>query len=86
MKLLAASMGLVTLAYGATQSTYIPFDCHQESPRVYGLEEGTRVSDKDLISGLSVLNHSLVSIAGCTDMSTRTLTGLVTTWATWLNG
>ena len=57
MKLLTASMGLVTLAYGATKSPYIPFDCHQESPRVYGLQEGDRVSDKDFISGLSVNDH-----------------------------
>lgn len=87
MKLLTAALGLLATAYGAqVENPHIPFDCHQESDRVYGKAEGTFVSDKDLISGLSVLDHKLVQIAGCTDLSTRTLTGVVTTWAKWQNG
>jgi hypothetical protein len=51
-------MGLISTAFGL--QTYIPFDCHQETSNIFGLPEGNRVSDKDLLSGLSVLDHELV--------------------------
>ena len=85
MKLLSASVGLVAMAHAAANSQYIPFDCYQPSGRVYGNARGNVVSDKDVLSGLDQ-DHELVQISGCVDTATKTLTGLVSTWAKWSSG
>lgn len=62
---------------------HIPYDCYKESNRIYGNDEGTKVSDINLISGLNINNARLTAIAACTDMNTRLISGITSTWGVW---
>ena len=75
-----------TLTQALTQSTYVPIDCYQESGRAFGNQQGTKLSDIDLLSGLHPLNHKLNTISACTDMATNLISGVVTSYAEWNNG
>ena len=61
----------------------IAYDCWGETVRAYGKHEGQRVSDMKLLTGLDAARHKLVSISACTDMKTRLISGVTTTYAIW---
>ena len=67
----------------AAVAPHIPYDCYTESSRIYGDNQGKDISDLDLISGLDIKESRLVAIAACTDMSTRLISGVKTTWGVW---
>ena len=67
----------------AQTAAHIPWDCYTEAPRIYGDPKGTKVSDKDLISGLDIRNSRLTAVSACTDMQTRLISGVTTTWGIW---
>lgn len=85
MKLLS----MATLALGAATAAarsyndHIPFDCFQETQKAFGNEEGSRVSDIDLMSGLDPNSHQLISISGCYDPNQQVITGVVSTYGKW---
>ena len=68
-----------------TPEAYVPIDCYQENERAYGNTKGTKVSDINLISGLHPLDHRLNTISACTDMLTKLISGVTTTYAQWSN-
>lgn len=76
-------MALTAATVAADEPVHIPYDCYTESYRNYGKPEGTKVSDKDLISGLDIRRSKLTAIAACTDMKTRLISGVTTTWGIW---
>ena len=91
MKLLAAAMGLAaaTAVTMDPEDAYIPWDCYQESGALYGNgdpADGSKQTDKDRVAALDPINHSLTHITTCEDRDTRTLTGLTTVWAKWVDG
>ena len=45
--------------------------------------DSTVVSDKSVITGLSLENAKLVGITGCVDTATDRVTGLTTIWGEW---
>ena len=86
MKLFNTVVGLFAaeMVYGSTDIfPFIPYDCYEEGQLLHGNTSGTKVTDKSLISGLDITNSKLKSIAACMDMSTKLLSGVVTTWGTW---
>jgi len=62
---------------------FIPYDCYTESVRLYGAPKGNKITDKELIAGLDINNSKLSAIAACTDMNTRLISGVTTTWGVW---
>ena len=51
--------------------------------RSHGKIEGRKVTDKSLLTGLDPVKHKMVTISVCTDMSTRLISGVMTTYAIW---
>jgi hypothetical protein len=78
---MAAAM-LVASVTARDYANQIAYDCFQETQKAYGNETGTRVSDLDLLSGLTP-EHQLTQIAGCFDNKSGLLTGVVSTYARW---
>ena len=76
-------MALTAAQVMAQDEAFIPFDCYTESNRRYGNANGTKITDKDLISGLDINDARLVAIAACSDMNTKLISGITTTWGVW---
>jgi len=87
MKLLAASIGLITLELALAQEkyqTYIPYDCYQESDKLYGdSTEKTKISDMEAMTGLDAYGHRLAAISACIDRHTTLISGITTVWGIW---
>ena len=88
MKLLVVAVGLVATEMAVAHQQYsdfIPYDCFRETFN-YGEKAGSKVSDRDLISGLSLASSRMAYISACTSLDTRLITGIVTVWGTWNSG
>lgn len=57
MKLLSTTAVTFIAATAAAKVNHIPYDCFSETQKAYGNEEGARVSDLDLMSGLDPVEH-----------------------------
>jgi hypothetical protein len=85
MKLSSAlAVGLMTSEY-ALAAIEKPFDCYREQTSLYGKDEGIKVTDKFIMTGLDAYKSKLAAITGCYDSYADKITGIFTVWGNWEN-
>ena len=57
MKLIIAG-AILSAAVNAAE-IFVPIDCYQDTLSAVGKQEGVKITDKDLITGLSPTDHHL---------------------------
>ena len=75
MKVFAAALAAATAA-AADQEIYIPYDCYNESARVYGGTSANKVSDYDIMTGLDAYAHRVSGITACVNTATNLISGV----------